>query len=81
MKFLPVITATLALISAAASPAFAVDTTKVYNSGILVLAFLGFCALVVVIQVIPAIMLMIGSIRSMIRAASQKKEAHSKIEP
>lgn len=50
----------------------AVDTTKVYNSGFLVLAFLGFCALIVVAQLLPAIMLMIGSIRSMLKSASKK---------
>ena len=41
----------------------AATTTRVYNSGILVLAFLGFCALVVVIQLIPAIMTVLGMIR------------------
>lgn len=55
-----------------ASPALAVDTTKVYNSGFLVLAFLGFCALIVVAQLLPAIMLLIGSIRSMMKNASKK---------
>ncbi len=56
-----------------ASPVLAaVDTTKVYNSGFLVLAFLGFCALIVVAQLLPAIMLMIGSIRSMLKGSSKK---------
>ncbi|MHB1397527.1 MAG: hypothetical protein ACYDAI_04150 [Trichloromonadaceae bacterium] len=56
------------------SPALAaaVDTTKVYNSGFLVLAFLGFCALIVVAQLLPAIFLLIGSIRSMLKGASKK---------
>jgi hypothetical protein len=50
----------------------------VYNSGLLVLAFLGFCALVIVVQIIPAIVLMVGSIRSMIKTMSQKDLARGK---
>ncbi|MDO3377389.1 hypothetical protein [Geoalkalibacter halelectricus] len=69
----------LILLLATVSTAFAVDTTKVYNSGILVLVFLGFCALVVVIQILPAIVLMFGSIRSMIKSASQKNLARQKV--
>ncbi|SHJ21424.1 Response regulator receiver domain-containing protein [Malonomonas rubra DSM 5091] len=38
-----------------AVPAFAADTTKTYTSGILVLMFVGFCALLVVMQLIPAV--------------------------
>lgn len=38
-----------------AVPAFAADTSKTYTSGILVLMFVGFCALLVVMQLIPAI--------------------------
>lgn len=66
----------LALSIFAASPVFAsgaVDTTKVYNSGFLVLAFLGFCAMIVVAQLIPAIILLVGSVRSAVRGLSDKK--------
>jgi hypothetical protein len=49
--------------------AFAADTHKVYSSGILVLLFLGFCALVVVMQTIPAMMHLYG----MIKGATSKK--------
>lgn len=56
-----------------AAPAFAsVDTTRVYNSGILVLLFLGVCALIVVVQLIPAMMLLFGSIRTMLAGAKRK---------
>ncbi|MEJ2201370.1 MAG: hypothetical protein P8X63_10215 [Desulfuromonadaceae bacterium] len=66
----------LALSIAAASPVLAaggVDTTKVYNSGFLVLAFLGFCAMIVVAQLIPAIILLVGTIRSALQTRSEKK--------
>jgi 5-bromo-4-chloroindolyl phosphate hydrolysis protein len=61
-----------------ASPAFAVDTTKVYNSGILVLVFIGICALLVVSQMIPAIIMLAGTIKSLFKnrkmAAAQALE-------
>ena len=66
MKATNIITTTLALVLAAAPSVFAAgNTTKVYNSGILVLAFLGFCALVVVIQLIPAIITLCGMLKGL----------------
>jgi hypothetical protein len=67
-------------IGAAPALAATVDTTRVYNSGILVLLFLGVCALIVVVQLIPAMMLLIGSLRTMIsNARSKPVEADKKI--
>ena len=43
-----------------AVPAFAVDTTQTYNSGILVLLFVGFCALLIVAQLVPAVLTLFG---------------------
>jgi hypothetical protein len=57
----------------AAVPAFAVDTAKVYSSGILVLVFLGICALFVVSQMIPAIILLFGMIKGMVKNAFKGK--------
>lgn len=45
-------------------------TNKVFVSGPLILLFLGFCALVVVIQCIPAIIMLYG----MIKGAASAKE-------
>ena len=42
--------------------AWAVDTSQTYQSGILVLLFLGICALIVVAQMVPALILMLGAI-------------------
>ena len=53
-----------------ATGALAADTHKVYSSGLLVLMFLGFCAIVVVLQTIPAMMHLYG----MIKGVASKKE-------
>lgn len=47
-------------------------TNKVFVSGPLILLFLGFCALVVVIQCVPAIIMLWGMIKG---AASNKEKA------
>jgi len=47
-------------------------TNKVFVSGPLILLFLGFCALVVVIQCIPAIIMLYSMIKG---AASSKEKA------
>lgn len=63
-----------------ASPVFAaatVDTTVVYNSGFLVLTFLGFCAMIVIAKLIPAISLLVGSVRSAAQSLSAGKEKAS----
>jgi hypothetical protein len=52
--------------------AFASTTTKVYNSGILVLVFIGFVALVVVVQMIPAILTLLGMIKGLVRENKAK---------
>jgi hypothetical protein len=54
------------------APAFAVDTTKTYSSGILVGIFLGFCALIVVVQLVPTIMLLVGFFKGLIKDHSKK---------
>ena len=51
-------------------------TNKVFISGPLILLFLGFCALVVVIQCIPAIMTLYGMIKG---AASNREKAAASV--
>lgn len=48
--------------------------TTVYSSGILVLGFIGFCALVVVVQLIPAIMTCIGMIKGARKVEMEKSQ-------
>ena len=55
-----------------ANPAFAVDTAKTYNSGLLVGLFLAFCALVVVMQLMPTIVLLIGFVKGVIKGSDKQ---------
>ncbi len=65
MKGTRIFSTTLAVLLAAAPSAFASTTARVYSSSMLVLAFVGFLALVVVIQLIPAILTLIGAIKGL----------------
>ena len=56
----------LAAVILTATPAFAVDTAVTYKSGILVLGFLGMLALIVVAQLVPALVLMFGFVKSIV---------------
>jgi len=62
----------LSLATGTAALASSGATNKVFVSGPLILLFLGFCALVVVIQCIPAIIMLYGMIKG---AASSKEKA------
>lgn len=78
MNGMRLIMSTLALWLTTITPAFAATTTRVYSSGILVLVFLGFCALVVVAQLIPALITLWGMLKSMV-SAPRGKEAKAEI--
>ncbi|HKJ28625.1 MAG: hypothetical protein OET55_06540 [Desulfuromonadales bacterium] len=60
-----------------ASPALAVDTTTTYSSGILVGVFLAFCALVVVVQLLPTIMLLVGFIKGLVKGTNKQVQRQS----
>jgi hypothetical protein len=75
MKGMKTTIISLAILLATAPCAFASTTTKVYNSGILVLAFLGFCSLVVVIQMIPAMITLFGILKGMAKKVDTIQEA------
>ena len=53
----------------APATAFAANGLSEDNSGIFVWVFLGFCALIVVSQVIPAVLLMTGMVKGAVSAA------------
>ena len=59
-----------------AGPAFAVDTTKTYSSGILVGLFLAFCGLIVVVQLMPTIMLLVGFVKGLLKDHAKQKSHH-----
>jgi hypothetical protein len=65
MKTLSTVFSAVAVSLVTSSVAFASSgvTNKVFVSGPLILLFLGFCALVVVIQCIPAIIMLYGMIK------------------
>ena len=57
---------TVFLVLMAISPAFAADTTVVYKSGILVIIFVGICALIVVAQLVPALVMFLSFIKALV---------------
>ena len=65
-------TVLLSLATSTAALASSGSTNKVFVSGPLILLFLGFCALVVVVQCIPSIIMLYGMIKG---AASNKEKA------
>ena len=62
----------LTLLLMYAPKAMAVDTGHTYNSGILTLFFVGFCALLVVAQLVPAVLMLFGLTKD--AAQGQRKE-------
>lgn len=66
----------LSLLTSSGALASSGTTNKVFVSGPLILLFLGFCALVVVIQCIPAIIMLYGMIKGV---ASNKEKATANI--
>lgn len=77
----PRLAAVLVAYMMAASSALAVDTTQVYNSGFLVLLFVGFCALIIVAQMAPAALLlsqMISAVASIFREKKAVKAPQEK---
>lgn len=64
----------LILASSTMSLASSGATNKVFISGPLILLFLGFCALVVVIQCIPAIIMLYGIIKGTVSVVKDEKK-------
>jgi len=62
MKAIRTLLTAAAILMLTVHQAWAVDTTQTYQSGILVLLFLGVCALIIVAQMVPALILMLGTI-------------------
>jgi hypothetical protein len=72
MNTLRATTLTVMIALATSVPAFAVDTSRTYSSGLLIGIFLAFCALLVVVQLMPSVMLMIGFVRGLARRSEPK---------
>ena len=67
-------TAAMVACIATITPAFAATGTREDHSGILVWAFLGLCALIVVAQVVPAVLMMIGMVKGFVRTRHPARE-------
>lgn len=78
MKNLKTMIAALALTLMANLPAFAasgyVDTSRTYSSGVLIGLFLGFCALIVVVQLVPSIMMLTSFIKQALGNRKPKRQ-------
>lgn len=73
MHRIKTILASLSLVLMAVGPAMAAETAKTYSSGVLVLLFVGICALLVVAQLIPAL----RSLFSVTKDAAKKTSKYS----
>lgn len=67
MKTIRNTTATVAAIVATVTPALAATGVREDHSGILVWAFLGLCALIVVAQLVPAALMLVGMVKGFVR--------------
>jgi len=73
MNGMRVILGTLAVSLATAPNAFASTTARVYSSSTLVLAFVGFLALIVVIQLIPAMMTLFAALKGLTKKEGETR--------
>ena len=62
----------LTVFMATVGNAYAANDTRVYSSGLLVVLFLGFCALVVIAQLMPALLVLIGMIKGLVMGTKEK---------
>ena len=63
-----------AVVLSTAGYAWAVDTTQTYQSGIMVLLFLGVVALIIVAQMVPALILLVGTISAFAKKIGARKK-------
>ena len=71
--------ASLALLLMFAPPSMAADVSKTYNSGLLVLLFVGFCALLIVAQLVPAVLALFGLTKEAAKHGTQVEKARVSI--
>ncbi|MEA3363313.1 MAG: hypothetical protein U9Q61_08620 [Thermodesulfobacteriota bacterium] len=77
MRSVKTVLTVLVLMIMTVSPALAVDTSQTYSSGILVLLFVGFCALLIVAQLVPAVLALFGMTKEAAKSTSGRKLATS----
>lgn len=67
------------MLLASTAPAYAVNTAKVYKSGPLVLIFVGFFALLIVVQMLPALTTLYGMIKGVLARREDSEVAHQTV--
>lgn len=77
MRRVKTVLTSLSLVMLAVAPALAAETTTTYTSGILVLGFVGICALLVVAQLLPAIRSLFGMTKDAAKKSSASKYSHA----
>ena len=67
----------ISMLALMADPVLTVDTTKTYSSGLLVGAFLAFCALIVVAQLMPTLIILAGFVKGLINGTNKQEARQS----
>jgi hypothetical protein len=67
----------ISMLALMADPVLAIDTTKTYSSGLLVGAFLAFCALIVVAQLMPTLIILAGFVKGLINGTNKQEARQS----
>jgi len=65
---------TLAMVMGSVTSALAASGAREDNSGVFVWIFLGFCALIIVAQMVPAILTMVGAAKGVRESFAHKAE-------
>lgn len=76
MRTLANVTAAMAMMIGTVSSAFAASGAREDNSGIFAGIFLAFCALIVVAQMLPAVLMMLGFAKGIKREVAHEHAAH-----
>jgi len=66
---------TIMAMTVTATPALAATESGSGNSGIFVWIFFGFCALIVVAQIVPTLLLLAGMIKGVVSKGEEKEKA------
>jgi len=69
----------MVMLFAVATPALAVNTAQTYNSGLLVLAFVGICAVVVLVQLMPSLLLLYGWLKALGKPKEDQRSAEVRV--
>ena len=74
MKAKAIFSGTMIALLSAATPVLAAGAAREDHSGIVVWIFLGFCALIVVAQLVPAVLMMTGVIKAVVEPREEAAE-------